>query len=163
MNATSGIENKMLSWDQLSERLNDWRADGDEIVFTNGCFDVFHFGHASLLQWACLLADRLIVGINSDQSATTIKQPPMFGQHARSFVIASLQVVDAVVRFDETTPLNLVKHVRPDVLVKGGDYAKKLIVGAAEVTSWGGRVALAPYIDGFSSSSIRNHDSSEAS
>ena len=148
--------NTVVTMMDLVARLDQWRESGDTIVFTNGCFDIFHYGHAKMLRWSRQLGDRLVVGINTDFSVSRIKKKPMFDQDARAFVVSSLRAVDAVTLFDEVTPLELIKVVRPDVLVKGGDYAKNAIVGAKEVCSWGGRVELAPYLKGFSSSAIRS-------
>jgi len=126
------------------------------IAFTNGCFDVLHQGHIASLSDAAREADILIVGLNSDTSAKRLKGPgrPINDQHARSIVMAALLMVDAVTLFDEDTPLDLINAIRPDVLVKGGDYALEQIVGAKEVLSWGGRVVINPIVPGFSTTGI---------
>jgi rfaE bifunctional protein nucleotidyltransferase chain/domain len=141
---------------QLLGRVAEWRASGLTTVFTNGCFDLLHIGHAVLLDEARREGDRLIVGINSDASVSRLKGPsrPIVPEHARARVLAGLEAVDAVVIFDEPTPLKLMVAIRPDVIVKGGDYAADEIVGATEVRSWGGRVKIVPFVEGFSTTSL---------
>lgn len=129
---------------------------GKTIAFTNGCFDILHEGHIASLSDAAREADFLIVGLNSDASTNRLKGPgrPINDQHARATVIAALLMVDAVTLFDEDTPLDLINAIRPDVLVKGGDYTLEQIVGAKEVLSWGGRVVINPIVPGFSTTGI---------
>lgn len=129
---------------------------GKTIAFTNGCFDILHQGHIASLSDAAREADFLIVGLNADTSTRRLKGPgrPVNDQHARAIVMASLLMVDAVTFFDEDTPLNLINAIRPDVLVKGGDYTLEQIVGAKEVMSWGGRVVINPIVAGFSTTGI---------
>jgi rfaE bifunctional protein nucleotidyltransferase chain/domain len=136
--------------------VNRWRLLGKTIAFTNGCFDILHQGHIASLSDAAREADILVVGLNSDESTTRLKGPgrPVNDQHARSIVLAALLMVDAVTLFDEDTPFELINLVRPDVLVKGGDYTLEQIVGAKEVLSWGGRVVINPIIPGFSTTGI---------
>lgn len=126
------------------------------IVFTNGCFDIIHPGHIDLLNRAKSLGSRLIVAINSDKSVRSIKGPdrPMQNQEARKAVLLGLESVDEVIVFDELTPENLIKQLRPDVLVKGGDWQPNEIVGADFVNSYGGKVHSLPLLPGFSSSQI---------
>ena len=128
------------------------------MVFTNGCFDLLHIGHVTLLDQARREGNRLIVGINSDASVSRLKGParPIVPEHARAGVLAALAAVDAVVVFDEPTPLELIVALRPNVLVKGGDYIAIAddIVGALEVRSWGGRVKILPFVEGFSTSQL---------
>jgi D-beta-D-heptose 7-phosphate kinase/D-beta-D-heptose 1-phosphate adenosyltransferase len=149
-------ETKILSLPALQQRIRAWRAEGDSVVFTNGCFDILHIGHVTLLDDARRQGDRLIVGINSDASTTRLKGPtrPIVPEHARARVLAGLAAVDAVVVFDEPTPLELMVALKPDVIVKGGDYVADEIVGAPEVRSWGGRVAIVPFVEGFSTTQI---------
>jgi D-beta-D-heptose 7-phosphate kinase/D-beta-D-heptose 1-phosphate adenosyltransferase len=125
-----------------------WRLCGRRIVFTNGCFDLLHIGHLALLRQAAAEGDVLIVGLNSDASVSRLKGPtrPIHDAHARAEVLGAIDVVDAVVVFDEDTPLELLKELRPDVLVKGADYRIEDVVGRAEVESWGGRVHLASLV-----------------
>jgi D-beta-D-heptose 7-phosphate kinase/D-beta-D-heptose 1-phosphate adenosyltransferase len=141
---------------ELQERATEWRARGLTVVFTNGCFDLLHIGHVTLLDDARREGGRLIVGINSDASVSRIKGPsrPIVPEYARARVLASLASVDAVVVFDEPTPLELMVALRPEVIVKGGDYTADEIVGAREVSSWGGRVKIVPFVEGFSTTKI---------
>lgn len=147
---------KVLSLDRLQNRIASWRASGDKIVFTNGCYDLLHIGHVTLLNQARMQGDRLIVAINSDASVRRLKGPsrPIVGEKERASILAALAVVDAVVIFDELTPLECIKATRPDVLVKGGDYTEETVVGAKEVKSWGGRTLLVPIVEGFSTTSL---------
>jgi rfaE bifunctional protein nucleotidyltransferase chain/domain len=149
-------EEKVAGLDELRDRVAAWQADGLAVVFTNGCFDLLHLGHVTLLDAARREGDRLIVGINSDASVSRLKGPtrPIVPEHARARVLAGLEAVDAVVVFDEPTPLELMVALRPDVIVKGGDYVADEIVGAPEVRSWGGRVAIIPFVEGFSTTSL---------
>lgn len=140
----------------LAAFLGDLRRRGLRLVFTNGCFDLIHAGHVAYLREARALGDRLLVGLNSDSSVRRLKGPdrPVLGERARAAVLGALRWVDAVVLFDEETPLELILQVRPDVLVKGGDYTDDGIVGAAEVRSWGGEVRIVPFLPGYSTSEI---------
>ncbi len=146
----------VLGRDELIERIGAWRRRGDRIVFTNGCFDILHAGHLSYLTAAATEGERLVVAINSDASVRKLKGQgrPVNAELDRAALLASLKGVDAVTVFDEDTPLDLVLALRPDVLVKGADYAGKSIAGAAEVESWGGRVVLAPFVEGYSSTAV---------
>jgi len=149
-------EEKVLPVDRLKTRVSVWRSNGESIVFTNGCFDLLHIGHITLLESARNQGDRLIVGINSDASVSKLKGPtrPMVGQRERAYVLAALAAVDAVVIFDTPTPLELIEGLRPDVIVKGGDYNEDTVVGAKEVRSWGGRVKIVPTVEGFSTTKL---------
>jgi len=151
----SQAKEKVLHRESLRTRVAAWRASGDSIVFTNGCYDLLHAGHVHLLERARQQGDRLIVAINSDQSVKRLKGPsrPMVREQERAGILSALSAVDAVVIFEESDPLELIRAVRPDVLVKGGDYKESEVVGAAEVRSWGGRVCLVPLKEGFSTSS----------
>jgi len=126
------------------------------VAFTNGVFDILHAGHVDVLSAARDAADALIVGVNSDESVRRLKGPtrPVRTDAERAYVLAALECVDLVVIFPDDTPLNLVKHLRPDVIVKGGDYSEATIVGAAEVKSWGGKVVVVPLTAGHSTSAI---------
>ena len=143
---------KILSRANLPARLAEWREQGHEISFTNGCFDLLHPGHVSLLRQARAAADRLIVGLNSDASVGRLKGPtrPIQDADTRATVLAALASVDAVVVFDEDTPAELIAAIAPDALVKGADYAVDEVVGADIVTAAGGRVVLATLEAGFS-------------
>ena len=149
-------EDRVLKRDELVRRVQMWRANHERVVFTNGCFDLLHVGHISLIEQARQFGDRLIVAINSDQSVRVLKGPsrPIVDQNARARVLAALAAVDAVVVFDEPTPFEVINAVRPDVLVKGGDYKAESIVGAQEVTSWGGVVKIVPLVEGFSTTRL---------
>ena len=124
-------KNKILSRRSLSTLLRQWRAEGKKIVFTNGCFDILHAGHVSVLEFSRSKGDVLVVGLNSDASVKRLKGPsrPVNTQADRALVLAALQAVDAVCVFEEDTPYELIKLVQPDVLVKGGDYKPSEIVG----------------------------------
>jgi rfaE bifunctional protein nucleotidyltransferase chain/domain len=132
------------------------RALGRSFVFTNGCFDVIHPGHIALLSEARKLGSFLLVGVNSDRSVRSLKgeDRPIQGEKARAFVVASLKPVDGVVLFDEETPLEVIRELVPDVLVKGGDYAKEQVVGREVVEGAGGRVVIVPLLPGHSTSGI---------
>ncbi|MGA8161426.1 MAG: D-glycero-beta-D-manno-heptose 1-phosphate adenylyltransferase [Acidobacteriaceae bacterium] len=149
-------EEKILEWAEARVRVTEWRTAGLKNVFTNGCFDLLHLGHVTLLDQARREGDRLIVGINSDDSVRSLKGPsrPVLREEARARVLAGLEAVDAVVIFDEPTPLQLIEALRPDVLVKGGDYAGEEIVGGPEVRLWGGKVLFVPFVEGFSTTEI---------
>lgn len=134
-----------------------WRAARDgRVVFTNGVFDLLHPGHVDVLTAARALGDALVVGLNSDQSVHRLKGPtrPIRSERDRAYVLAALEVVDAVVIFEQDTPLELIQRLRPDVLVKGGDYRPETVVGRPEVESWGGRVVIVPLTPGQSTTSI---------
>ena len=126
------------------------------IAFTNGCFDILHEGHLYSLGEAAKEADHLIVGVNADQSVKKLKgeSRPINGEQSRAKVLASLLITDAIIIFDEDTPLELIKAIMPDVLVKGGDYKAEEIAGAKEVLANGGRVVINPLVRGFSTSAI---------
>ena len=137
-----------------------WRRDAGTLVFTNGVFDLLHPGHVECLESARALGDRLLVGINTDRSARELaKGPgrPIADEQARARVVAALWAVDCVVLFDEPTPRELIAAVTPDVLVKGGDYAGVPAVGADLVEARGGRVVIAPFLAGYSTSAIVEH------
>jgi len=149
-------EDKVLTRDELLRRIAVWRANGERVVFTNGCFDLLHTGHIVLLEQSRRLGDRLIVAINSDASVSHLKGPtrPLVGERERARVIAALASVDAVIVFDEPTPLELIVTSKPDVITKGGDYSAPTIVGAKEVCSWGGEVKILPLVEGQSTTRL---------
>ena len=148
------IQQKIVSRDFFKE--NDIKLRQQKIVFTNGCFDVLHFGHVHYLLEAKKLGDILVVGLNSDDSVRRLKGPtrPINGEKERAFVLASLAFVDYITLFEEDTPENLIKVVQPDVLVKGGDYTIDQIVGAEFVMRNGGTVTTIPFVEGYSSTQI---------
>ena len=135
-----------------------WRKHGKNIVFTNGCFDLLHVGHVKYLQAARQLGDLLILGLNSDDSIRRLKGSgrPLIGQDERAHILAALNCIDYVVIFDEDTPLELISKLRPDILVKGGDYTAEGVVGRELVESYGGRVELINFVDGKSTTNIIN-------
>ncbi|GAB4258884.1 D-glycero-beta-D-manno-heptose 1-phosphate adenylyltransferase [Deferrisoma sp.] len=150
------IDQKILSAERLVEELAPRRASGETVVFTNGCFDILHPGHVRYLETARALGDCLVVGLNSDASVRRLKGPtrPVCTQEERTTVLAALASVDYVVVFEEDTPLRLIEAVRPDVLVKGGDWAPEAIVGREVVERRGGRVVTIPVVEGKSTTGI---------
>jgi len=149
-------EDKVVSREELAQRAALWKANGERVVFTNGCFDLLHIGHITVLEQARRFGDRLIVAINSDASVQGLKGPtrPIVKETERARVLAALAAVDAVVVFSEETPLELIVAARPDVIVKGGDYNVDTVVGAKEVMSWGGQVKIVPTVEGFSTTGL---------
>ncbi len=147
---------KILDAPALARQLQRWRFLQRSIVFTNGCFDILHEGHIFSLSQAAKEGDILIVGINSDASTKRLKGPsrPINNEHSRALLIASLVMVDAVVIFEEDTPLQLITTIMPDVIVKGGDYTLDQVVGAKEVMASGGRVVINPVVQGFSTTGL---------
>ena len=150
------MDEKVLPLERLLSRLAMWRSAGDRVVFTNGCFDILHIGHITLLERARRKGDRLIVAVNSDASVRRLKgrSRPIAAESERARILAALSAVDAVVVFNESTPLKLIEEIRPDVLVKGGDYREEAVVGAHEVRAWGGRVELIPLVEGISTTRL---------
>ncbi|MBV2133599.1 bifunctional D-glycero-beta-D-manno-heptose-7-phosphate kinase/D-glycero-beta-D-manno-heptose 1-phosphate adenylyltransferase HldE [Pseudomonas sp. MAP12] len=151
-----GVGRGVMSLDQLLTALEDARAHGEKVVFTNGCFDILHAGHVSYLEQARALGDRLVVAINDDASVTRLKGPgrPINSVDRRMAVLAGLGAVDWVVSFSEDTPEALLEKVRPDVLVKGGDYGLDGVVGAAIVNAYGGEVKVLSFVDSCSTTAI---------
>ena len=147
---------KIVSREELRTRVASWRACGERVAFTNGCFDLLHVGHITVLEQSRLTADRLIVAINSDASVKRLKGEtrPIVGERERARVLSALGCVDAVVIFDEPTPLELIVAARPDVLVKGGDYTPETVVGATEMATWGGHVRIVPTVEGHSTTGL---------
>lgn len=152
MKAIEAIDLKEYPLEKLLTEVAAWKLKGKMIAFTNGCFDILHEGHIASLSAAAKEADYLIVGINSDASVKQLKGDtrPINNQQSRAIVLKNLAVVDAVVIFNEQTPLALITAILPDVLVKGGDYTTDQIVGAKEVIAAGGRVVINPIVEGFS-------------
>jgi len=146
----------VLATDEAARWRADLRARGQSVVFTNGVFDLLHAGHVDLLERARALGDALVVGLNTDASTRRLKgeRRPLLPEADRARVLAALAVVDAVVLFDEDTPVELVRRLEPDVLVKGADYAEDAIVGKDMVEARGGRVVRLPLVEGRSTSKI---------
>lgn len=147
---------KIIDVAEAKRRMNQWRLSGKKVAFTNGCFDILHRGHIASLSQAAAEADYLIVAVNSDASTKRLKgeSRPVNDQDARALLLASLLIVDAVVIFEEDTPLELIKELLPDVMVKGGDYTVEQIAGSKEVIANGGRVVINPMVEGFSTTGI---------
>jgi D-beta-D-heptose 7-phosphate kinase/D-beta-D-heptose 1-phosphate adenosyltransferase len=151
-----GYEEKIVSRERAVEIVNLWKRRGQDVAFTNGCFDLLHPGHVSLLKQSKARANKLIIGLNTDHSVQRLKGPtrPVQQEIARAFVLSSLECVDLVVLFDEDTPLELIQDLKPDVLVKGADYTIDQVVGASFVQSYGGEVFLVNLIEGQSTTNI---------
>ena len=147
---------KILTWKELKREADRLRGEGKKIAFTNGCFDILHVGHVRYLQEARRTVDILILGLNSDASVRAIKgdRRPLVPQQERAEVVAALAAVDYVTVFDETTPLKLIEHLRPDCIVKGGDWQEETVVGRDVVRSWGGKVIIVPLTEGASTTGI---------
>ncbi|SDT06428.1 rfaE bifunctional protein, domain II [Mucilaginibacter mallensis] len=150
------LSKKIFDLQAAIQQRKEWQDNGDKIVFTNGVFDLIHIGHLSYLAGAANLGDKLIVGVNSDDSVRRIKGPgrPVNDQHNRAVLLSCLYFTDMVVIFDDSTPINLIKSILPDILVKGADYSIEQIVGANEVIANGGEVKTLNFIEGYSSSLI---------
>ncbi len=148
--------NKICDLESLKQRINTWRSSGQRIVFTNGCFDLLHAGHVTYLEAARKTGDKLVLGLNTDRSVSALKGSarPVIHEADRARVMAALEAVDAVILFDEDTPLALIKAIKPDIIAKGDDYTEQQVVGGKEVKSWGGSVKLIPLVQGRSTSSI---------
>jgi D-beta-D-heptose 7-phosphate kinase/D-beta-D-heptose 1-phosphate adenosyltransferase len=151
-----GKAGKVRAVEDLVEELGWHRRQNQTIVFTNGCFDVVHRGHIEFLKFCKDQGDIVVVGLNSDGSVKAIKGPerPINNQYDRAAVLAALESVDYIAVFDEPEPLNLIREIKPDVLVKGRDWADKGVVGREFVESYGAKVVLAPLVEGKSSSSV---------
>lgn len=146
----------IVPFNEIAEITEQLHNEGKKIVFTNGCFDLIHIGHIRYLTEAKKLGDSLVVGLNSDDSVRRIKGParPITPQNERAEILDALKPVDFVVIFDEDTPLELIKAVQPDILVKGGDYKPNEIVGADFVQQSGGKVVVIPYVEGKSTTNL---------
>ncbi|MDE3184514.1 MAG: D-glycero-beta-D-manno-heptose 1-phosphate adenylyltransferase [Bacteroidota bacterium] len=163
MKKSDTLKERIFSREELMQEVKRLRLKSKTIVFTNGVFDILHEGHIAVLTEAATFADVLIVGVNSDTSVKKLKgdSRPVNSEDSRALIIASLIMVDAVVIFNEETPLELIKMITPDVLVKGGDYTIETVVGAKEVIANGGRVEIIPIREGFSTTNIINKISSK--
>ena len=148
--------NKIYPKNELKAEVDRLKREGKKVIFTNGCFDILHAGHTRYLREAKKLGDILILALNSDNSVRSIKgeKRPIVPEAERAEVVASLASVDYVTVFNEPTPLALIEFLQPDVIVKGGDWAEKDIVGTEAVRKWGGRVAIMPEIEGASTTNV---------
>lgn len=154
-----GIEHlqaKQYSWPGIADQAATWKANGQRIVFTNGCFDLLHKGHIHYLSQAADYGERLIIGVNSDASVSRLKgdQRPIQDASSRTLILAALAMTDAVVVFEEDNPARLIEALTPDILVKGGDYTPEQVVGADQVRSAGGAVYCIPFLAGYSTSNL---------
>jgi rfaE bifunctional protein nucleotidyltransferase chain/domain len=156
MNKYQHILQKIQTRESLKQLIETWNKGAEKIVFTNGCFDLIHRGHVDYLAKAAGYGPRLIVALNTDASVSKLKGPhrPIQDQDSRMQIMASMEMVDAVVLFDEETPLELIEEVQPDVLIKGSDYQPENIVGYSVVKAKGGIVATIDFLPGFSTSAI---------
>lgn len=156
MRSVDSIQKKIYDLPSLIKQVNQWKFLQKKIVFTNGCFDILHQGHIYSLSQAASFGDVLIVAANSDASVKKLKGEtrPVNNEHSRSLILASLVIVDAVIIFNEGTPLELIKTLLPGVLVKGGDYTVEQIAGAKEVIANGGEVKIVPLLQGFSTTGL---------
>ena len=159
MDNLTRISKKIYSRVDLEKMIDNWKQNNNKIVFTNGCFDIVHRGHIDVLSKIADLGDKIIVGINSDKSINKIKgeKRPIIDQFSRSLLLASIGFIDAVVIFDNDTPLELIESINPDILAKGGDYKVEEIVGHNTVIKNGGRVITIPLVKGFSTTNIVNY------
>lgn len=150
------MNNKIYAEEDLKVQVNNWKSDGEKIVFTNGCFDILHRGHIEVLAKTADLGDRLIIGLNTDSSVKKLKgaSRPINNEKDRALLLSALEFVDAIVFFSEETPYQLISEIVPDVLAKGGDYSTEEIAGHDIVLQNGGKVILIPFVDGFSSTNI---------
>lgn len=150
-----GNAEKIVSKEEASKLINKWKSEG-EVVFTNGCFDILHLGHIDYLEKAKQLGTRLVIGMNTDASVKRLKgaDRPLNNEYARARMLAALAATDAVILFDEPTPLELITAIKPDVLVKGSDYTIDKIVGADIVLEHGGSVKTIDFVEGYSTTGI---------
>ena len=156
MNYILEIQQRIVGLGTVCNQLEQWKIDGKKIVFTNGCFDLVHRGHLDYLAKAAALGDKLIIGLNTDNSVGRLKgnSRPIVDEYSRAFLLASLCFVDAVMLFDEDTPYNLIQTVQPDILVKGADYQPDAIVGADIVKKKGGEIVTLEFLPNFSTSAM---------
>ena len=150
------IKSKFYNKESIINQLNIWSSANKKIIFTNGCFDILHKGHVEYLAKSKDLGDILIIGLNSDKSVKKLKgeSRPINNQNSRALLLSSLLFVDAVICFDEDTPLNLIEIIKPDILVKGGDYEKEDIIGYDFVIEIGGEVKIIDLVEGYSTTNI---------
>ena len=147
---------KILERNTLKNKLEKLRKEGKIIAFTNGCFDIIHVGHVRYLREAKKTADVLVLALNSDSSVRAIKGEtrPLVGEEERAEILAAFEFIDFITIFEELTPLELINYLKPDVLIKGGDWTEEKIVGREEIKKWGGRVVIIPEVTGKSTTNI---------
>ena len=150
------IQSKIQSWKSIQSTVSQWKLVGEKIVFTNGCFDILHFGHIHYLAEASELGDRLVIGLNSEASVKRLKgeHRPINDEVTRQYLLAALEFVDGVEVFEEDNPLELIKTILPDVIVKGGDWKSEQIVGSDIVLANGGQVKSLVFKEGYSTTLI---------
>ncbi len=148
--------NKILERGALRNKLEVLRKKGKKIAFTNGCFDILHVGHVRYLREAKKTADVLVLALNSDSSVRSIKgeKRPLINEKERAEILAALEFINFVTIFEESTPLELIKYLKPDILIKGGDWPEEKVVGREEIKKWGGRVVIIPEVEGKSTTNI---------
>ncbi|HEX7416351.1 MAG TPA: D-glycero-beta-D-manno-heptose 1-phosphate adenylyltransferase [Smithellaceae bacterium] len=148
--------NKILERNVLKNKLEELRREGKKIAFTNGCFDILHVGHIRYLREAKKTADVLVLALNSDSSVRAIKgeKRPLMSEEERAEILAALEFIDFVTIFQELTPLELINYLKPDILIKGGDWPEEKVIGREEIKKWGGRVAIIPEVEGKSTTNI---------
>lgn len=148
--------NKILERNALKVKLEELRKKGKKIAFTNGCFDILHVGHVRYLREAKKTADVLVLALNSDSSVRSIKgeKRPLMTENERAEILAALEFIDFVTIFNELTPQELIIYLKPDILIKGGDWEEEKVVGREEIKKWGGRVAIIPEVEGKSTTNI---------
>ena len=148
--------NKILERNDLKDKLEELRKKGKKIAFTNGCFDILHVGHVRYLREAKKTADVLVLALNSDSSVRSLKgeKRPLMNEKERAEILAALECIDFVTIFQELTPLELINYLKPDILIKGGDWPEEKVVGREEIKKWGGRVAIIPEVEGKSTTNI---------
>ena len=156
--ALNKINNKIFDLELLMKKIEKWRSENKKIVFTNGCFDLIHLGHIEILARSSDFGDKLIIGVNSDLSIKKLKgeNRPIIQQSSRVRQLSALEFVDAVILFDEETPIKLIETIKPDVITKGGDYTAKNVVGNEVVSQKSGEVVIIPLTQGYSTTSILN-------
>ena len=150
------IKRKIYNFDTLRDKVRQWQSKGLTVVFTNGCFDLLHYGHLHYLADARDIGDKLVVGLNSAASVRRLKgvNRPINDELTRQYMLAALDMIDAVVVFEEDTPFDLINTIKPDVLVKGGDWAVEQIVGSDIVLKNGGKVLSLPFVEGYSTTNL---------
>ena len=156
MSSLKKIQTKIKNLEEANRIVREWNSSDEKIIFTNGCFDLLHLGHIDYLSKAKDLGTKLIVGLNSSKSVQKLKgsSRPIHSSQTRATLLAAFEFIDLVIIFEEDTPMELIKSLRPNILVKGGDYTLETVIGAYEVKGYGGNVEIIPFLSGYSTSSI---------